>query len=222
MGKDFFKVVALAIFLICSVRTYQAQTDERRFEVGGQYSFMNLAKAGSGAPVVDTSRRNESGFGGRIGYNFNRNFGIEAEGNFFPRNRELEGGRKIEGLVGAKVGARGEKFGVFGKARPGFLRLSAGDFEPISSGGCVAVFPPPIGCFQPKSKTNFAFDVGGIVEYYPTARTILRFDAGDTIVRYGDRNVPGLINSAFPIVVVRNPSETVHNLQASVGVGFRF
>jgi hypothetical protein len=54
-------------------------------------------------------------------------------------------------------------------------------------------------------------DVGGIFEYCPTKRTIFRVDVGDTIIRY---------RSLEPEVI--NPSFTRHNLQMSLGFGFRF
>ena len=77
-------------------------------------------------PVTVTladGRETEPGFGGRFGYNFSRYLTLEAEGNFFPRDRELEGGRKTQGLFGAKVGKRMDRVGIFGKARPGFIRF---------------------------------------------------------------------------------------------------
>jgi hypothetical protein len=224
-GMKLLKCFALLTFTICCSVLATAQSDERKFEVGGQYSFMSLATAKSGSPVVDTDRFNESGFGGRFGYNINRNVTVEAEANFFPSNTQFEGGRKTEVVGGVKIGGRSDKFGAFVKARPGFLHLTAGDYQPIPGTACIAVFPSPIGCFESKGKTNFAFDLGGVVEYYPTTNTILRFDVGDTIVRYGERNINGII--AGPpgptrLVVVRNPAETVHNFQTSVGFGFRF
>ena len=92
-------------------------------------------------------------------------------------------------------------------------------------GVCIAVFPPPIGCFQPVASTNFAIDLGGVFEFYPTKRTIIRFDAGDTIVRLPARNVAAFQTntaSALNLVVISAPAETRNHFQAGVGFGFRF
>jgi len=132
----------------------------------------------------------------------------------------------VQGLFGAKVGSRWKKIGVFGKARPGFLYLSKGDFEPRAGVACITIFPPPAECFEAKGKTGFAFDIGGVLEVYPSPRTILRFDVGDTIVHLGERQVAVSAVPPFSTipggVIISRPAETTHNVQASVGFGFRF
>src|SRR5205823_4151411 len=108
----------------------------------------------------------------------------EAQFDYFPKSDTerigsftlTDFGSKVVGVFGVKVGARKKNFGVFGKARPGFIHFS------VVPGFACVVFPGPISglCPQP-AKTNFAFDVGGVVEYYPSKRAVLRFDAGDLI-----------------------------------------
>ena len=211
-----------------------AQSSDYKFEVGGQFSVLDLSSVviTSSTPIpcfvppcpfgvsFERTRHVEPGFGGRVGYRAGDHVTLEAEGNFFPRDRTFEEGRKVQGLFGAKVGSRWEKIGVFGKARPGFLYLSKGDFEP-RIGGCPTVVPPPAGCFEAKGKAGLALDVGGVVELYPSPRTIVRFDIGDTIVHLSDRNVA--VFGIFPGgVITSRPAETTHNVQASVGFGFRF
>lgn len=225
-----------AIVTVFSLHTQQAraQSDDRKVEIGGQFSFLQvptLTANSTGIVCVtipcpttaltrDTST--DVGFGPRIGYNATSYLTIEAEMNFFPRDRDLEGGRKVQGLFGAKAGKRFEKAGIFAKARPGFVRFSRGDYQGRPTALCPAVFPPPIGCFQPVAKTNFAIDVGGVVELYPSNNTIIRFDAGDTIIRFGDRRVAASSTTLSTLVVVPVASETKHNLQVGVGFGFRF
>ncbi len=89
-------------------------------------------------------------------------------------------------------------------------------------GGCITIFPPPLACFDAGGggRTDFALDLGGVVELYPSSRTILRFDAGDTILRSGTHNVP--VRTPFFDVVAPVPDRTTHNFQGSVGFGFRF
>jgi hypothetical protein len=186
-------VATIALFIIAA-QDVRSQTSERKFEVGGQFSLLRLiSRTGTVAvlpcigplpcPTVTTfaeGRETEPGFGGRIGYNFSKYVAVEAEGNFFPRDRDFDGGRKTQGLFGVKAGKRFDKFGIFAKARPGFVRFAKGDYQPV--GACIAIFPPPLACFAPLARTNFAFDLGGVVELYPTKRTIVRFDAGDTVI----------------------------------------
>jgi hypothetical protein len=211
------------LFCLCAV-SLRAQSDEKKFEVGGQFSAIRVPTTSittAGAAFATTeSPENNYGFGGRFGYQLSKYFTLEAEGNFFPRDRDLDGGRKVQALFGVKAGKRFEKFGIFAKARPGFIRYERGDYV-FGSGGCVALFPPPLGCFRPVPRTNFALDLGGVFELYPSNRTIIRFDAGDTIVHLPARNTAALANGSF-LVVVSSPSETKHNFQGSVGFGFRF
>src|SRR5258705_8437879 len=154
--------VSLSMLVPAGVR---AQTEEKKFEVGGQFSTLwvptQTATTSGAVTVTTTGREGHYGFGGRFGYNISKYFTLEAEGNFFPRDRDFDGGRKIQGLFGVKAGKRFEKFGVFGKARPGFIRFKRGNYV-FGTGGCPTVFPPPLACLQPVARTNFAFDLGGV------------------------------------------------------------
>jgi hypothetical protein len=237
-----FVVIVASAFFSNSQNVYsQSSTnDEKKFEVGAQFSvlqsaiqqgtFTGIVCVTTPCPsfVISSSREFQPGFGGRFGYNLTANLAVEAEVNFFPNAdsfsvpEAFKDGNKIEGLFGAKVGKRFEKVGVFGKARPGFLHASKGDIRPRTDVGCIAIFPPPAGCFETISKTNFALDLGGVVEVYPTNRTIIRFDAGDTMLFLSDRSVPGFFSPSTFVTVLPAPAETTHNFQFNVGVGFRF
>lgn len=232
---------ALALSL-CAARA-EAQTDEHKFEVGAQFTVLRTEKLDGITPIVcvttpcpafgtlGSSGQTEPGVGGRFAYNLNRHVALEAELNLFPRDRAQEGGRKVEGLFGVKAGRRFDKTGLFAKARPGFLHSSKGDLRPRTDVACIAsvtIFPPPIGCFEPFSRRDFAFDLGGVFEVYPTGRVLFRVDVGDTIVRAREHTaavvVPPPPGSLAPTRIVALPvaAETTHNLQASVGVAFRF
>jgi hypothetical protein len=59
----------------------------------------------------------------------------------------------------------------------------------------------------------------------PTKRTIVRFDAGDTIGRMPAQNVAVFFPPAppaVPFVVFPESAQITHNFQGSVGFGFRF
>ena len=241
-------VAASALFINNhNVHSQSTGTAEKKFEVGGQFSVLRSAipdrvtftrvqcvTTPCPSTVISNSRAIQPGFGGRFGYNLTTNIAFEAELNFFPGADSFsapdvfKGGHKIEGLFGVKAGKRLDKVGIFGKARPGFLYASKGDLQPRANTFCIAIFPPPAGCSETISMSSFAFDLGGVVEVYPTKRTIIRFDAGDTIVRLGERNVsavlnpsPGILSPSY-VTVIRVPAETTHNFQGSIGIGFRF
>lgn len=236
--------------LLCVAQSARAQDDVRRWEAGVHFSAFNVTNGDatvSGVnpclvppcPVTTTTteqRRTETGFGARLGYSFNRYATAEAEVNYFPAERALTdpdftGGRKLQGLFGVKVGRRYEHAGVFAKARPGFVTFAEGDMRVRQTPGtfCPAVFPPPLACAEATGRTDFAFDLGGVVELYPSSRAVIRFDFGDTILRTGEHLVPAVLPPSIAPqippsreVVVTSPRATTHNFQASVGIGFRF
>jgi hypothetical protein len=209
-------------------------SDESRFEAGVQ--FTSLMKRYDG---------DRNGFGGRFGYRvgtFNEGkytITAEAEFNFLPGDVYVasigRNGRVKQGLFGVKVGRKYEKFGVFGKVRPGFVNYSRGVPPPppllsinttSTSGTGVSVSSFSRFDDNSKGRTNFATDVGGVLEFYPSKRIITRFDFGDTIVRQRPTTIEYL---NFPITGTTPtlqrfiiPASTQHNFQFSAGVGFRF
>ena len=214
---------AAALVLLCLFSApgdARAQaTDAPKVEVGVQFTSLTMSDGFRGSD-------SEPGFGGRITYNLTDSVALETQFDFFPNGERFRGsrngGRIAQGLFGVKAGKRFEKFGVFGKARPGFTSFGAGRREIV-----VLTTPPPDPIFGPALRleqhreTHFSADVGAVLEFYPTRRIVTRFDAGDTIIRYGDTtrtffDAAGTPQS-FPF-----PGETRHNFQFSAGVGFRF
>jgi hypothetical protein len=207
-------------------------SDEGRFEAGIHFTSLSAEFDGD-----------RTGLGGTVGYKFATfkdgkfTATAEAEFNFLPGtvfSRDFrKNGRVKQGFFGLKVGRKFDKFGIYGKVRPGFVNYSrggnSGEVFPtlISSGsGSVSTFflPRPV-----KGKTNFAGDVGGVIEFYPTKKIITRFDFGDTIVRLKSSVIefPGFVTTSggtITTVVQRFvlPATTQHNFQFSAGIGFRF
>jgi hypothetical protein len=220
--KAILMAVTAAIILLVSggYQSLQAQTDElQRYEVGAQFSSLSIDTGGE--------TRTEPGFGGRFTYNVTDNFALEAEGNFFPKKSRFiafrNGGRAIEGLFGIKIGKRYKRFGIFAKARPGFISFSQGRTEIIPTG----VTNDPFAAFDVRVErlTHFAADIGGVLEFYPSRRVFTRIDIGDTIIRYGQTNITtfgGPISGPFTPITFPIPGDTTHNFQFSAGVGFRF
>ncbi len=204
--------------LLAGARAAHAQGEGPRWQVGGHYTGIDFGKVSPvNNPDEVESLPAAHGFGGRAGYHFNSNVAVEAELNYFPQDDPADGGRKVQGLLGVKVGKRFESAGVYAKARPGFLRLSRGDFHPKP--GVICIVPTP-SCYDSEPTTSFAFDLGGVVELYPSGKTFVRFDAGDTMVSFGRRLAPARTNNG--LFVVNLEGETTHNFQGGVGFGFRF
>jgi hypothetical protein len=209
--KSTFRIAAafIFIFLIC-VRA-RAQEEAPKFEVGAQFTSIGVDDDGRDIPgclTCDTFVY--KGVGGRFTYNVNDSLAVETEVNFFlNENRGYTsrrvGGKPVQALLGVKAGKRFERVGVFGKVRPGVISFS----RVISSGLGGGPLLPDLS-----RRTHFNLDVGGVFEVYPSRSVVFRVDAGDTIVRYGEENLPG---AQIPF-----EGETRHNFQFNAGVGFRF
>lgn len=226
-----FIYIVFGFFCLAQTILSQSVDDSnlKRYEIGGQFTFLKRVDASAPSVVIQNNfpgsvltgpaSVSEFGLGGRFTFNVSRIFGLEAEANFFPDDKRSHpvigipirvtepGGRKFQAVFGPKIGYRGKKFGVFGKLRPGFIRLDR--FIAVEQIG------PPTNFYVlgdlRRGLTFFNVDVGGVFEYYPTRRTILRVDVGDTIIRYGAQTPENL-----------NPNITHNNLQISTGFAVRF
>ncbi len=227
------KTISFAAFIFCLIAfnhpTAAAQSltpggnagaaeNERKFEVGAQFTVIRVDN--NPASFFNDGRRSEPGFGGRLAYNLSRYVALESEINFFPRNyrgfiTNHTGGRITQGLFGVKAGVRKQRFGVFGKARPGFMRYHR-TVESVNFPDGSGPDPRDRFGFELGSTTHLALDVGGVIEHYPSRRTILRLDIGDTIVRYASIPVFNTNRGLIDLTRYR------HNAQVSIGFGFRF
>ena len=210
-----FTITAIGISLLFGPLNTRAQSaDVPKYEVAAEFSSLTL-----------NPEHTEPGLGGRFTYNLNRNVALEAAGYFFPHECQFcSTGRISEGLFGVKAGKRFQKWGIFGKARPGLVSFSKGAFNlvPIGGGG---PFPFRI---ESRRQTNFALDVGGVIEFYPSRHIVTRFDFGDTLIRVGQRTTgfqlitdpnTGVTTLGAPII---SPAYTGNTFQFTAGVGFRF
>lgn len=200
--KFLLPLVALILFIAATAAGARAQSvlDEHKFEVGAHYTVIGLEDFNT-----------VNGLGGRVGYNFNRHFALDAEFNFFPEtklgNDQL--GQKAQGFVGVKAGGRMKYAGVFAKVRPGVMTIG----EITSGFDCRRA---RFGSVCRPNHNNFALDVGAVAEVYPSRRSIIRFDVGDTMInlRRASLDVFGQ--------TTRTSSDFTHQLQISVGFGYRF
>ena len=106
-------------------------------------------------------------------------------------------------FAGPKAGVRSGRLGVFAKARPGCTRLFDRGL------GCSGEICALILLAGPVYRTEFAMDLGGVVEVYPSGDSLLRFDLGTTVVRH--RSLAPPCHDC-----------TTRHLAASLGAGWRF
>ena len=215
MGKS---LLTLAIVVTCypaaAPRAHAQAQGAPKYEAGALFSAITLTPS--------SGYRTEAGFGGRFTVNVTDHLGLEAETVFFPNSgfsaEARASGRAVEGLFGVKAGKRRERWGVFAKGRPGFISFDRGK-EVLASAGQPFLF-------RSERATHFAFDVGGVLEFYPTRRIVTRFDAGDTIIRYrrqtGTTVVLDPVTGGPEIVPFLLPTATRHNFQFNAGIGYRF
>jgi len=207
------RLCALVLLVACApgVRAASAQPAGERLEVAANLNMLRLSDFSS----------TRAGLGGRVTFDVTPHVAIEGELAFYPKDRIVQGEsstsegsyqivgnrRRTDALFGVKVGSRFDRFGVFGKARPGFTRLA--DRGTACEGpGCSVI----LMLIAPYSyRTEFAFDFGGGVEIYPTDRTVARVEVGDTMIRH----------RSFAPPCPGSPC-TSHNLSSRLGIGYRF
>src|ERR1041384_5317006 len=202
--------IALLLTIITFATVAVAQSTKDKIEIGVQTTSLTLVQRDFFS-FEDT----QLGIGGRFTFNFNRSIAAEAEINFFPQKQFAltADGSAIQAQFGVKAGKRFEKFGVFGRVRPGFLSVNR----------VVSFIPGPtingLAPFTIERRALFTLDVGGTLELYPSRRMVVRFDAGDTMIRHPARF--GQIVFPGPTVELLSPVNFNHNFQFTAGLGFR-
>lgn len=186
-----------------------AQPEVSRFEAGVQASVLRLSDYG----------HTSAGIGGRVTFNVARWAALEAEGNFFPQDDIVLPGasvsgftvryhrKRTDGFFGAKLGYRADRFGLFAKVRPGFTVLSQRSGPDM----CEGALCPLVLLVRPEYRTEFAMDIGGVFEFYPSRRLVARFELGDTVIWHRSSAPPCWAEEC-----------TSNNLSSKFGIGFRF
>ena len=122
----------------------------------------------------------DAGLGGRFTWNLSPNLALEAEADGYFTGSDLTRDMLTSGslasvFAGPKAGIRRRNFGVFFKSQIGVLSYS----DVITSTGVR-------GSLATSRRTHAAMDMGGVVEFYPSRRLVLRADIGEVLARYGD------------------------------------
>ena len=208
----------ISIYLLLTLITFAsvvvAQSKKDKVEVGVQSTSLTLFGPDFPGDVT------HAGVGGRVTYNLNRSIAAEAEINFFPQKQFIlsADGNAIQAQFGVKLGKRFEKFGLFAKVRPGFL--SVDKVFSVHPGTVVVTNGVTTFDFKIERSTFFTIDTGGVLELYPSRRTVVRFEAGDTALRHPER-FDVVFSSGTPSVQLTRPAKFKHNFQFTAGVGFR-
>jgi hypothetical protein len=212
-----FLLSAYASALLLFPSAARAQNrDAPKFEVGAEFSSLSL-RSPDFAGTQDVA-----GAGVRFTYNVSGSLAFEAAAYSYRRLRFSDsavGGNPAQMQFGVKAGRRFGHFGLFAKARPGFVLF--GDV-PVPVGTQLLTFEGQqfvVPVFENRRKTYYSTDAGGVLEFYPSRRLVTRFDFGDTVIRYGARRAQLFTDPATSITL---PAETRHNFQFTAGVGFRF
>lgn len=188
--------------------------NEHETEVAGNWdlggTFSTLMTALSGAQAQATTLY---GFGGYASRRIWRVFYFDGGVFYFPHSNTssepLYGGPVFQGLAGVKGGIRRNRMGFFGKVRPGVQSYA----NTLAS---INVAPPEATTYTFSRANEFVLDLGGIIEFYPSERSTLRIEAGDTHTFYSSRTV-----NSGGVPVTYDPG-MLHTIQIAVGYGWRF
>lgn len=189
-----------------------AQDSPGRFEAGASFSTMHMPGLAVLGPALEGD------------VNFGRHFALDGAFSWFPNSSR--GQSAATGFFGAKAGKRTERFGFFGKARPGFLtfdnafRGATIILTPAQNGGTIN----SISSFRFGRLTQRALDLGGVAEYYPARHWLFRWDLGDMLL-FPDKGPTltfiGIGTPSRPAIIERSLGTTQH-FQFSTGVHYRF
>ena len=172
-----------------------------RAEFGPLFSTLMSVREGTVNGV-----RTDLGAGGFVSYRLWGVFYLDSDVLFFPESRSTggphDGGEMLQGLFGVKGGIRRNRYGFFGKIRPGFNSYA----EALTSSTNESNGTPS---YTYGRSTNLVLDLGGIVEFYPTERSTLRLEAGDTHIFYGNRTVDGRWSA---VSVCRRRAQAQHRI----------
>lgn len=157
IARHFMVYIAACIF---SVLAHAQDSIPSRFEIGAAFTAVRNINIGGVA-----------GPGAEGDINFGKYLALDTAFNWLPN-----GSQTVDFLIGPKAGIRRDHFGLFAKARPGFFS-TAHNLQGDTFNVDTSLDAPRIGRI-----TERALDLGGVAEYYPSTRWLVRWDMGDTMV----------------------------------------
>ena len=198
----------IALLVLSITGTASAQPVEPRFEVGGLASVLRLSDFNA----------TSAGLGGRVLFRVSEWISVDGEMSLLPNDKIVgptaetsigpfhveRSRRRLDALAGVNIGARRDRFRAFLKVRPGVTRLYNKGMSCLGAGCAVVLIA------LDTYRTEFALDLGGGVEFYPSRRTVARVEFGDTMIRHRSFAPPCASGC------------TSHNLSSRLGIGVRF
>jgi opacity protein-like surface antigen len=158
----------------------------------------------------------EAGVGPFASYHIWRFIEADTSMFLFPREEQTngprDGGRILQGFYGLRAGYRTRRIGFFAKVRPGFESNSR-----VLTSETFTLGSDPLVSETFGRATDFALDLGGVIELYPTKHFVIRLDAGDAVI------FPGAGTISFNGTPSPAPALPRRDtLQFGVGFGWRF
>ena len=195
---------AVVVLAITCAAPASAQPTQR-FEAGAQVV----------ASTVPGFSGSDFGLGGRLAWRTDDVLSFEGELNLFPGtfpDRSIAiSRRRVEGLFGVTAGLSFGRLRPFATFRAGFVDVQEAP-EPFA---CILIFPPPLSCTLGVGRTVPAFDLGGGVQLDVTARTFIRVEGGDRMLKYPGPAIDG-------DGIHQSESFYGHGFRLGAGVGVRF
>src|SRR5579883_1017746 len=159
------------------------------------------------------SRHIFAGPQGRYTYNLSPSLAIEGSVGYLPGYQSTlagDNGHELLVLAGVKAGWRGRRFGLYGKIEPGISSWSPG----------LILYKVGPG-MQPQEfsqrRSNFTLDYGGVFEWYPTRRTIVRFDLSQTLAAEYDQ-----VLDRSGSLEITEPGHIAQHLGLGLSIAHRF
>ena len=185
---------ALPLFWVLLLAPLAPAQQFTRQELGlgvqSQTASLYVDVAPSAIPDYIGPRHIFAGPFGRYTLNLAPSLALEGSLGYLPGYQTsfgVDNGHETLALAGVKAGWRRHRIGLFGKIEPGFASFSPG----LN----VQIHPNQPNDYQ--RRTNFALDTGGVLEIYPSDRTILRFDVSQTLIAEYDQvlvRAPGFLD----------------------------
>jgi hypothetical protein len=200
-------VIVLLGFTVITLAPTTAWSQDlpTRFEVGAGFTATHVGLEAFGPTAAGD-------------VNFGRHVAFDAVYSWLPTPTPQH---MMTALFGAKVGTRTQRFGFFGKVRPGLI--SFGD----SVREVNIVFNPDgtvASSFRTARQNEKALDLGGVFEYYPARHWALRWDAGDLMV-FNEAPLQITVSGNVPPDFIISPpfsGQTTHNFLFSTALHYRF
>jgi hypothetical protein len=151
-----------------------------------------------------------SGPSGTYGYNFSPRVSLDTSLAWisgYQQGEYADTGHELLFTAGVKAGWCFQHWGLFGRVAPGLASFD--------HGVGIAYYPSTI--FTYYRRTHFALQNGVVVQYYPTDHSVIRLDAGQTLISEFDQ----VLVRERPFIDVL-PGHVASHFAVALTAGYRF